>query len=64
MSHITYFLLNYKEEMQENEIITRLKILRMVFVNHIKQKDIAKKLQVHKNTINTLVRKFKQNKQS
>ena len=64
MNNTNYFLLNYKEEMQENEIITRLKILRLIFFTKVKQKDLAYNLNIHKNTINNLVKLFKSNKQN
>ena len=64
MNNTNYFLLNYKEEMQENEIITRLKILRLIFFTKVKQKDLASNLNIHKNTINNLVKLFKSNKQN
>ena len=63
MNNTNYFLLNYKEEMQENEIITRLKILRLILFAKIKQKNLAYNMQIHKNTINNLVKGFKINKQ-
>ena len=55
MNNTNYFLLKYKEEMQENEIITRLKILRLIFFTKVKQKDLASNLNIHKNTINNLL---------
>ena len=63
MNNTNYFLLNYKEEMKENEIITRLKILRLILFAKVKQKDLASNMKIHKNTINNLVKVFKANKQ-
>ena len=38
-----FFLLNYKSEMKENPILTRIKILKVLFTANIKQKDLSKK---------------------
>ena len=46
-----FYLLNYKSEMKENPILTRIKILKPIFLCKIKQNELAKKLNIHYNTI-------------
>ncbi len=46
-----FYLLNYKSEMKENAILTRIKILKPIFLWKIKQKELANKLGIHYNTI-------------
>jgi hypothetical protein len=46
-----FYLLNYKSEMKENPILTRIKILKPIFLWNIKQNELAKKLNIHHNTI-------------
>jgi len=56
-----FYLLNYKSEMKKNAILTRIKILKPLFLKTIKQKELANKLNIHYNSINNIVRIFKQN---
>lgn len=49
-------IMPYKENCKvEGEVITRLKIARYYFADHITQTDIAQELGVHKNTINKII---------
>lgn len=59
-----FYLLNYKSEMKENAILCRIKILKPLLLKTINQKELAKKLNIHYNTINNIVRIFKNNNSS
>jgi len=46
-----FYLLNYKSEMKENAILCRIKILKALFVEKISNRKLAKKINIHYNTI-------------
>jgi len=46
-----FYLLNYKSEMQENAILCRIKILKAIFVEKISNRKLARKINIHYNTI-------------
>jgi len=51
----------YKQNCKvEGEVITRLKIARHYFADHIAQKDIARDIGCHKNTVNEIIKFCKQ----
>jgi Trp operon repressor len=47
--------------MKENNILTRIKILKALFVSNISQRRLSRKIKVHHNTIGSIVKKFKEN---
>lgn len=55
-----FYLLNYKSEMKENAILCRIKILKALFTAKTKQKELAKKIKVHYNTIWNIKKIFKE----
>ena len=61
MNKDTQYILNYKQEMKDCQIITRIKILKPLLEKKITQKEMAKNLWVWKNTINNVVSLFKAN---
>jgi len=46
-----YYLLNYKSEMKENPILCRIKILKALFLGNISNRELARKINIHYNTI-------------
>ena len=51
----------YKDNCKvEGEVITRLKIARHYFADHIAQKHIAQDIGCHKNTVNEIIKLCKQ----
>jgi hypothetical protein len=55
----------YKQNCKvEGEVITRLKIARHYFADHIPQKDIAQDIGCHKNTVNEIIKLCKQQSDS
>ena len=56
-----FYLLNYKSEMKENSVLTRIKILKALFVSNISQRKLSRKIKVHHNTIGSVVKIFKEN---
>ena len=55
----------YKENCKvEGEIMTKFKIARIYFANNKKQKEISKYLKCHKNTINQIIKKCKEQKKN
>ena len=61
MTNYNNFSINYKQDMKECPIITRIKILKPLLENKISQIDLAKNLWIWKNTINNTVKLFNQN---
>ena len=59
-----FYLLNYKSEMKENAILARIKILKALFIEKISQRKLAKKINIHYNTIWNLVKIFNKNANS
>jgi len=45
--------------MKENPILSRIKILKVIFEDKISQRKLAEKLKVHFNTINNIIQIFK-----
>lgn len=60
MNNTITFSLNYKQDMKENTIITRIKLLKPLLEKKTSQIDLANNLGVWKNTINNTVKLFKQ----
>ena len=56
-----FYLLNYKSEMQENAILCRIKILKALFVAKINNRELARKINVHYNTIWNIKKIFNSN---
>ena len=46
-----FYLLNYKSEMKENAILCRIKILKALFIEKISNRKLARKINIHYNTI-------------
>src|SRR6202142_1610938 len=50
-------VMSYKDNCKiEVEVITRLKVARHYFADHIAQKDIARDIGCHKNTVNEIIK--------
>lgn len=56
-----FYLLNYKEEMKENAILCRIKILKAIFVEKISNRKLSRKIKVHYNTIWNIKKIFNSN---
>ena len=56
-----YYFINFKLEMKDSPIVSRIKILKVLFESKITQKRLADKLKIHFNTINNIVKIFKLN---
>ena len=56
-----FYLLNYKSEMKQNPILTRIKILKALFLGNMSQRKLSKIIKVHHNTIGSVVKIFKEN---
>lgn len=61
MTNYNNLSINYKQDMKECSIITRIKILKPLLEKEIRQIDLSKKLWIWKNTINNTMKIFKQN---
>ncbi len=61
MNKNTQYILNYKQEMKDCPIITRIKILKPLLEKKITQKEMANSLWIWKNTVNNTVALFKSN---
>ena len=44
MTNNTHYILNYKQDMKESSIMTRIKIIKPILEKKITQKDFAKSL--------------------
>lgn len=55
---LTKEIMSYKQAKKQNEILTKIRIIRFVLKNKYKKQDIAKKFNCHRNTISNLVNKF------
>ena len=53
-----FYLLNYKSEMQENSILCRIKILKAIFVEKISNRKLARRINIHYNTIWNIKKNF------
>jgi len=53
-----YYFINFKLEMKENPILSRIKILKILFTESISQRKLSEKVKVHFNTINNIVKIF------
>jgi Trp operon repressor len=61
MTNNNNYILNYKEEMKDCQIITRIKIIKPILEKQISQINLAKSLNISKNTVNNIVKLFYQN---
>lgn len=61
MTNNNNYILNYKEEMKDCQIITRIKVIKPILEKKISQIDLAKSLWIWKNTINNTMKLFYQN---
>ena len=61
MTNNTHYILNYKQDMKESSIMTRIKIIKPILEKKITQKDFAKSLWISKNTINNTMKLFYSN---
>ena len=53
--------MNYKEQIKENELITKFKIIRDFKVNNISKICIWKKYNMHRNSVKNIIDCFEQN---
>ena len=58
MQNIPKEPMSYKQYKQENELITKLRIIRRVCTDAWTQRDVASSFACHRNTVSTLVRAF------
>jgi predicted DNA-binding protein (UPF0251 family) len=49
----------YKHQINQNESLTKLRIIRYVGKEHISQKEVAKSFGCHRNTVSNIVRSFR-----
>jgi len=55
------FILNYKQDMKDCQIITRIKIIKPILEKLVSQKEMADSLWISKNTINNIMALYKAN---
>ena len=60
MKNNNNFSINYKQDMKEDSIITRIKILKPLLEKKISQIDLANNLWIWKNTVYNIVALFKE----
>jgi len=52
--------MTYKQQIKTNELITKLRIIKLVEKTNFSQLEVAKKFSCHRNTVGSLVRQFKE----
>src|SRR5258708_25983516 len=50
--------MNYKEQIKENELITKIRIIRYVKKEHLPIMEVAKSFSMHRNTIGKIIKAF------
>lgn len=55
---ITKEVMNYKEQIKANELITKIRILRYVKKEHLPITEVAKSFSMHRNTIGNIIKAF------
>jgi len=61
MQNNNNYILNYKQEMKDCQIITRIKIIKIILEKQISQIDLAKSLNISKNTVFNTMKLFHKN---
>lgn len=56
--------MSYKDQIKENELLTKLKIIRLTHSSRFTQKKVANIFSCHRNTVSTIYSKFKNLKKS
>ncbi|MBU3978964.1 hypothetical protein KKE68_04670 [Patescibacteria group bacterium] len=55
---ITKEVMNYKEQIKANELITKIRIIRYVKKEHLPITEVAKSFSMHRNTIGNIIKAF------
>lgn len=58
MTSLPVEAMSYKQQIKENELITKLRIIRLVKASGLSHKQVAAKFQCHRNTISNILRDF------
>jgi putative transposase len=53
--------MQYKEQIKQNELITKIRIIRYVLKEHLPVSQVAKSFSCHRNTVGNIVRSFAKN---
>jgi len=59
MSILPQEAMSYKQQIKDNELLTKLRIIKLVEKAGISQTDVAGKFSCHRNTVGNIVRQFK-----
>ncbi len=52
-------IMPYKEQIKNQELLTKLRIIRFVLVNNYLQAEVAAKFSMHRNTVTNIINNFK-----